>query len=274
MKIHGVAALGMALVGAQFAAKAYADEPVQQEEASSQRPGITEISDEELDGMRGRYTVDDGSVAWFGVTMNSSWQSDTGQVLQSALKIGMDFSDGKQRPVVTFEPVVSITASDAPTVLADTAPSVRHVVNGAGLANANGMVQSVQVAGDDNSAANVTSLRVLEGGSIPLVDAGAGVLGHGASATVAAHRNGALAQAGIDGGAARVLLQIEGAGAVQQWVGNGSMGQTIQLGGYHQNISNSMELTLIRQSASAGGALMQNVAQAIGFSRGVTPSNF
>ncbi|SEK83915.1 hypothetical protein SAMN05428989_0905 [Pseudoxanthomonas sp. GM95] len=274
MNICRIAALSVALASAQLAARAHAEQALQQDEAASPPAGITEISDEELGDMRGRYTVDAGSVAWFGVTMNSSWQSDTGQVLQSALKIGMDFSDGKQRPVVTFEPVVSITSIEAPSALADAASPTHNMVDGAGLGNVKGMVQSVQVAGDGNIASNVTRLRVLEGGSIPATGANASVLGEGAAVTLRARNEGALAQASVDAGAARVMLQIEGAGAVQQWIGNGSMGQTIQLGSYHQNISNSMELTLIRQSGTAGGALLQNVAQAIGFSRGVTPAHF
>ena len=45
--------------------------------------GLTELSDEEMGDMRGRYTVGDNKVAWFGVTMVSTWQTDTGQTLQS-----------------------------------------------------------------------------------------------------------------------------------------------------------------------------------------------
>lgn len=274
MKIHRIAALGVALASAQLAAKAHAEDAVPQDEEVQHPAGITEISDEELGDMRGRYTVDGGSVAWFGVTMNSSWKDDTGQVLQGALKIGMDFRDGKQQPVVTFEPVVNITTTDPPTAVADATPPASTAVDGAGLANVDGMVQSVQVAGDGNTAANVTHLTVLEEGNIPEPGVGARVLHPGTAVTVATRNNGALAQAGVEGGAARVLLQIEGAGAVQQWVGNGSMGQTIQLGGFHQSLSNSMELTLIRASGTAGGALLQNVAQAISFNRGVTSAHF
>ena len=81
-----------------------------------QKPGkgLHEIPDPELNLMRGRYTVGGNAVAWFGVTMISTWQTATGQSLQGAMTLGMDFSKGGNVPKVTFTPVVSITDANAP----------------------------------------------------------------------------------------------------------------------------------------------------------------
>ena len=75
--------------------------------------GLTELTDEEMGDMRGRYTVSSNTVAWFGVTMVSTWQTQTGQQLTSTMTVTMDARQG-DKPVVTFQPHVSITAVDAP----------------------------------------------------------------------------------------------------------------------------------------------------------------
>ena len=75
--------------------------------------GLTELSDEEMGDMRGRYTVSNNTVAWFGVTMVSTWQTQAGQQLTSTMTVTMDRRQG-DKPVVTFQPHVSITAVDAP----------------------------------------------------------------------------------------------------------------------------------------------------------------
>ncbi|WP_433851906.1 hypothetical protein [Stenotrophomonas nitritireducens] len=216
--------------------------------AAGHRP--QEIPDSELGLMRGRYTVGGNAVAWFGVTMISTWQTASGQQLQGALTLAMDFGDGKV-PRISFTPSVSITAADAP--LPDTGG---RSVDGSGLHNVAGLVQSVQVAGDGNQASNAMQLTVREAGATP----GAG----GASTGQAAQRmDGASAVAGFDGDAARVLLQIDGQGAVEQWLRSGSVGQRIALAGDGQQVANRMRIDLVRQGPAGNLPLAQNVAQAI-----------
>mgnify|MGYP006164438021 CR=1 FL=1 len=119
--------------------------------------GLKEIPDPELNLMRGRYTVGGNNVAWFGVTMISQWQGPNGAVVQGALTLGMDFRNGGT-PKLSFQPSVHVTAADAP--LPTTAG---RSIDSTGLANASGLVQSVQVAGDGNTARNVTTLTVRDG---------------------------------------------------------------------------------------------------------------
>lgn len=238
--------------------------PVAAGEASS-RPGrgLTEIPDPELNLMRGRYTIGNNQVAWFGVSMISTWQTASGQTLHSTMKLGMDFSTPGQTPTITFTPSVNITAANAP--LPVTPDGLTRSVDSAGLANVSGLVQSVQVAGDSNTANNVTQLNVrngTSGGPGP----GSGMLGGG---TVSTQIGGTLASASFDGAAARVLLQVEGQGAVEQWIRSGSLGQTIALTSDNQQVSNRLEIELVRQTLAANTQLVQNVAQAIAMTRGI-----
>lgn len=219
---------------------------------------LQEIPDAELGLMRGRYTVGGNAVAWFGVTMISSWQTASGQQLQGALTLAMDFGNGKI-PRVSFTPSVSITAADAP--LPDTGGGGRSI-DGSGLRNVAGLVQSVQVAGDGNRASNALQLTVR--------DAGAMLDGSSAAASGQARRQveGASAVAAFDGDAARVLLQIDGQGAVEQWLRSGSVGQRIALAGDGQQAANRLQIDLVRQGVAGNPSLVQNVAQAIALTRG------
>lgn len=229
-------------------------------EAAPAARGIHEIPDAELNLMRGRYTVGGDAVAWFGVSMISRWQTASGQLLQSTLTLGMDFGQGRATPRVSFTPTVSITASDAP--LPQTAAGARSA-DAAGLANVAGLVQSVQVAGDGNRAGNVAHLEVREG------QAPAGTAAATAEGGSTLQQGDALASAGYRDGGAQVLLQIAGQGQVQQWIRNGSVGQSIQLTADAQQVDNRLQIELVRQSLAGNVPLAQNVAQAITLARGI-----
>ncbi|MEN1925320.1 hypothetical protein [Luteimonas qiangzhengi] len=219
--------------------------------------GLTEIPDPELDLMRGRFIAGDNKVLWFGVSMISSWQTGSGQMLQGRLDIGFDFRDGQ--PVVSFSPNVVLTDEYAPMPV----PSGQRSVDSAGLANVSGLVQGVQVAGDGNAASNLTSLT-LRDGEIPAAAPGGASRG-GVSQSAGA----ASASARFDGNTAGVLLAVEGHGAVEQWIRAGSMGQSIRLTSDGQSVSNQLHLDMVRESLPATAMLNQNVAQALVTTRGI-----
>jgi hypothetical protein len=128
--------------------------------------GIHDVSDEELSTMRGRYIVGDNTVVWFGVEMISTFQTNSGQVVQGAMTLGMNFSKNSNSPQVTFVPTVTITTPNAPLPTASTVQSmVSRSIQSGGIANVGGFVQSVQIAGDNNATANVTSLNIQSGGN-------------------------------------------------------------------------------------------------------------
>lgn len=219
--------------------------------------GLKEIPDPELNLMRGRYTVGGNTVAWFGVTMVSQWQAGNGAALQGALTLGMDFRSGGP-PKLSFQPSVHVTAADAPL------PGTQgRSIDSTGLANASGLVQSVQVAGDGNVARNATTL-VVRDGAVPVATSDGA---HAASAQKA----GISASAVLNGNQARLMLQVDGQGLVQQWIRNGSVGQGIALAGDGQAASNQLRLELVRNTAGGNLPLSQNVAQAIALNRGMGP---
>jgi hypothetical protein len=130
--------------------------------------GIHDVTDEELSTMRGRYTVGDNTVVYFGVEMISTFQTSNGQTVQGTMTLGMNFKQNPNSPQVTFVPTVTITTPNAPLPTASTVQSqVSRSVQSGGIAAVGGLVQSVQIAGDNNATANVTRLNIQSGGSAP-----------------------------------------------------------------------------------------------------------
>lgn len=152
-------------------APALANEEPSQEQLGA---GIHDVTDPELASMRGRYVVGNDAVLYFGVEMISTWQTATGQTLQGTLTIGMNFSKNPNSPQVTYVPTVTITTPDAPLPNAANAQSsVSRSIQSGGIANVGGLVQSVQIAGDNNAVANVTHLNIQSGGGMPAISTNA-----------------------------------------------------------------------------------------------------
>ena len=272
--------IAIGLATAPAALPAFAQAQALPSPATTPATGLTELTDEEMGDMRGRYTVSNNTVAWFGVTMVSTWQNQAGQQLTSSMKVTMD-ARTPDKPVVRFQPHVSITTVD----VAPPSPDGQREIDNAGLANVTGITQSIQVAGDDNAAHNVAKVTVRdqvpngEGAApagaepaasadvMPAIAVPDPVASQATIATASAAGMNAVAQ--LDGNAARVLLQIDGQGAVEQWINRSGMGQTIMLSSDGQTASNWMELDIVRNTSQARAGVAQNVAQAIALSRGI-----
>lgn len=272
--------IAIGLATAPAALPAFAQAQALPSPATTPATGLTELTDEEMGDMRGRYTVSNNTVAWFGVTMVSTWQNQAGQQLTSSMKVTMD-ARTPDKPVVSFQPHVSITTVD----VAPPSPDGQREIDIAGLANVTGVTQSIQVAGDDNAAHNVAQVTVRdqvpngEGAApagaepaasadvVPAIAMPDPVSAQATIATASAAGMNAVAQ--LDGNAARVLLQIDGQGAVEQWINRSGMGQTIMLSSDGQTASNWMELDIVRNTSQARAGVAQNVAQAIALSRGI-----
>lgn len=221
--------------------------------------GIQEIDDASLSQMRGKFVLGGHAVAWFGVTMISSWQTASGQMLSGKLTIGMDFSNGKT-PTLKFVPTVSITN---PTTPDESSPYGRNI-DGSGLANAQGLQQSIQIAGNGNTGSNSLRLNILDGDA-PSTITTTGNANGSAQETL----SNSSAVAAINGNAASLRLRIDGQGEVAQWLHSGSVGQRIQLLADGQQAQNQMQIDLIRQSALNSQSLTQNVAASIFMTRGI-----
>lgn len=259
-------------------------------------PGLNEVGDDELSTMRGRYTVGDNTVVYFGVEMVSNWQTNTGQTLQSAVNLGMNFSKNANQPQVTFVPTVTITTADAPLPTSTIASTISRSVQSGGIANVGGLTQSVQLAGDRNAVSNITSLNIQNVGNgssgNSTSNAGAALDSSAAgnndvastdnSATPATATNtgvntatgrtatvgNATASSTYSNNAAEVDLSITGQGNVSQWIHAGSLGQTIALTTDNQVVTNQMIVSLVTQSvASTTSQIARNLAQSVNLSR-------
>ncbi len=228
---------------------------------------LQEIPDPELATMRGRFMIGNNTVAYFGVSMLSSWITSGGQQLSGSLTLGMYFSDsGDRMPVITFTPTMNIVQGSPVTTPGP--DGTTRSVNGAGLANVNGLVQGIQVAGDGNHAVNVTALDVRRGGSGPNP-------GEGTSAAPIDSR--------ISSGGARVAiafdpargitmnLGVAGQGLVSQWIRSGSVGQMVQLTSDGQSVNNQLRLDLVLNNTVAPNRALRDASQAMLLSRLVSP---
>lgn len=243
--------------------------PISQPTSKPDR-GLSEIPDAELADMRGRYTIGQNTVAYFGVTMVSTWQSTSGQQLQAAMKVAIDATQNSQTPSVTFQPTVNITSivPGMTPLPSNSSSTTQRSVDSSGLVNVSGLTQGVQVAGDGNQATNVTNLQVSQSSaSSNSAVAGSTVSGALASAqpqtqTMTVGDATVTSSAGPEG--VQLLLSIANQGSVQQWIRSGSVGQMVQLTSDYQQVSNRMDITLVQQSLAGNLQLAQSVAQSLG----------
>jgi anti-sigma28 factor (negative regulator of flagellin synthesis) len=125
-------------------------------------------------------------------------------------------------------------------------------------------------------ASNSTQLNVREGSapaaneqSAPQASAQQASTQQASAQQASVQQGGVSAVAQQDNNSASVKLDIEGVGAVQQWIRNGSVGQSIAISSDGQSVRNRMQIDLVRQTLANNGSLNQNVAQAMSLVRGV-----
>jgi len=112
---------------------------------------MQEVSDGDLDHMRSKFARDN-QVLYFGVEMVSQWQTPTGNLVTAGANLNIDFQGSGGTPTVQYVPTVTIVQQGAGAVLPQSGNS-NGVSGGAGLANVNGVSQSIQVAGQSNAVA-------------------------------------------------------------------------------------------------------------------------
>lgn len=226
-------------------------------------PAMREIPDPELARMRGRFMVGNNTVVYFGIAMASSWTTAGGQQLNGSVLLGMHFGKGTQTPVITFTPTMTIVQG-TPVPAAGNGDVVRSV-NGAGLGNVNGLMQGIQVAGDDNRAVNVTALHVGQG-----VDPDATAAGTAAPFDSSVSAGDARVGIAFDPSrGVSLTLGVDGQGLVSQWIRSGSIGQLVQFTSDGQSADNQLRLDLVLGNASAATQAMRAASQALLAARAV-----
>ncbi|HCF3449291.1 hypothetical protein ACM7Y2_31540 [Pseudomonas aeruginosa] len=151
-----------------------------------------ELSDQELSQLRGRYVLP-GRIVSFGVTMSSTWQNASGQVL-----------------------------------------------GGAGLAQTQGVSQSIRTAGDHNSASNGVSIEVRHGEAPPPLPGGTPLEG-----ALALSGEAGTVKVTPNGGALQLAIQASGQGASLQSLGAGGLVQSVALSGNRNLVQNLAALEVM-----------------------------
>lgn len=209
--------------------------------------GLSEIFDLELNFMWGCYIVGGNIVVWFGVIMILQWQIVGGQLVQSVLKLGMDFIQGSILCII-FVFSVSVIVVDVLLLVI-----IGCSIDVSGLQNVVGFSQIIQVVGDGNQVSNVIWLIVCDGVVL--------FVGSDSVYVVLLQCDGVSVIVQLDGNSVKVQLQIEGVGVVQQWICNGSVGQSIVFSSDGQVVSNCLQIDLVRQFLVNNVLLSQNVVQ-------------
>lgn len=229
---------------------------------------LQQIPDPELSAMRGRFLIGNSSVAYFGVGMTSSWITASGQSLHGGVTLGLHFADSDANaPRITFTPTLNIVQG-TPTLPGNAGEATRSV-DGSGLANVNGLLQGIQVAGDGNLARNVTALKVTRGHAGPNAH------------TPAANGTPFAEQLSADGAQVAVTfdpahgvslsLGVKDQGLVSQWIRTGNVGQLVQLTADGQSVQNQLQLDLVLHDAGSRNPALHDASRALLHARAFAP---
>lgn len=197
-----------------------------------------ELSDPELAQLRGRYVLP-SHVVHFGITMTSTWEQ-SGQQLGAS--VALQVQHGAQ-PVLTVMPVSSGNG-------ATPAPGSGRVIGGQGLANVDGISQSVRAAGDLNSASNGVQINIQRNGQAPGLEPGTPVNGD------FSHSN-ALGTASVSAAQGKLQLGIatHGQGSSLQRLGGGLLQDTRILSSQN-TVINTARLDVVMQQGNRAMDLM------------------
>lgn len=206
----------------------------------------SEASDEALSGMRGRF-ASGGQIVQFGIEMLTSWQTAAGEQLLAGAALTVRGMGGGM-PSVSFVPKLSITGE---AQLSGPENGSRGTVTaGAGLSSASGVVQAIQVAGDQNSVRQ-NALVIVSSDPVPAAgetasnaQGGSLVGASGASVSVALLRN-----------RLNVEASVPGHGSVAQRISGAGLMQATQLAGDLNAIQSTLVLRVQLAPRSAGTAL-------------------
>ena len=197
-----------------------------------------ELTDPELAQLRGRYVLP-SHIVHFGVTLTSTWEQ-SGQQLGAS--VSLQAQQGAQ-PVLTVTPVSSGTGST---------PSAGSgmIIGGQGLANVDGISQSVRTAGDLNTASNGVQISIQRNGEAPDLAPGTALEGS------FSHSN-ALGTASVSTSQGKLQLGIatHGQGSSLQQLGGGLL-QDTRIVSSQNTVINTARLDVVMQQGSRTMDLM------------------
>ena len=191
-----------------------------------------ELTDPELAQLRGRYVLPD-HIVHFGITMTSSWEQ-SGQQLGAS--VSLQAQQGAQ-PVLNITPI-SAGGGSAPQ------PGSGMIIGGQGLANVDGISQSVRTAGDLNSAVNGIQINIERNGQAPDL-AGGTPLGDGYS------QSNGLGTVSVSAAQGKLQLGIatRGQGSSLQQLGGGLL-QDTRIVSSQNTVINTARLDVVMQQGN------------------------
>ncbi len=221
-----------------------------------------ELDDSELEQMRGKF-VSTGQISYFGLEMQTQWQTGSGDVLSAGMKMDVSLPNaGNSKPVVNLSPTVSIvTASDKVDepdfkipVQPGLTPGSDLKISSNGLNNVVGVVQSIQAGGDENQINNSIEMDVVieSTSSNNTTSEALSLMPFFAQETT---EDGSLALAGANENSIQVYTYVPNQGEIIQRISgaNAAGGQIMQsarvIGNQHR-IVNTMTITANFSAAS------------------------
>lgn len=221
-----------------------------------------EVSDSVLANMRGRY-VSPTAIVYFGVEMNTSWQTASNRNYNAGLYVGVNRGNSGIRPTVT------ILSRASGGNLGGGTPHNAGMGSFGGLGQVQGVVQGIQATGNGNVGGNQMTLTLAKGGSAQ--PSGTGWQPSGT--TYAVGNGGASAGASVHIGQAGVSISIPGQGGATQTLSGLGMQQQIQMSGVGNRVLNQVQITaLINQSGL--GSHANGIRSALESMRGLSGGGF
>ncbi len=229
------------------------------------------VSDAEMAEMRGRF-IRQGRPIYFGIYMQSQWSTAAGANINIGMNIGINLrkdiaTDNRIAIGIQMDDIAGSTEGAVP--IAAATPS--SDVNIGGLDSAQGVVQAITVAGDDNRAHNRTFMAMqmvspdqTEPGT-RIYYFGGQNLSAGKTATEIAstvsrtNENGVVTTAFVDESGIGIKIEVPEQGQAMQLLrgksesreGSGFF-QTIQIGGGSNSVTN--QLNFIAEFSPADGS--------------------
>ncbi len=215
-----------------------------------------EVDDSELEQMRGKF-VSSGQISYFGVELQTQWQTGSGEVLSAGIKMEMNFPGGGDvTPVVNVVPSASIVSAPAKKdeidfktpVQPGLIPGPDTIISSSGLNNITGLAQSIQVGGDNNQVTNTLEMNITIQSNVKNNTTTPAELNLTPFSTQAVTENGYIALAGASKKGVQVYMYIPDQGEVIQRInsisnGGGRIMQSVRVIGNQHKIVNTMTIT-------------------------------
>ncbi|MDE2090002.1 MAG: hypothetical protein KGJ12_08280 [Gammaproteobacteria bacterium] len=240
-------ALATAVSGALFVnAVAQADVPSLGVLSLGVLSSLPQVSDHHLADMRGRY-VGPNQVVYFGVQMETQWQTRGGKTITSTANFGLPASGG-----VTSS--VSACVDNQCGSQSNGHQSFSLPASAGGLKNANGVIQSIQVAANKNSVNNSITMNVTSASDVKTDDGKGGFLLDGTGTSATQNSGGTVVAAGVGAHGMGVSINVLNGGQIVQQISDGNIVQSALVQSDMNLIQNSITLTVGMQAGSGVGA--------------------